>query len=285
MSRIEPHGDVLAVWGSPIGHSRSPLLHRTAYDVLGLDWSYGRREVDETGFATAFAQRTPRWRGLSLTMPVKSLAFAAADRRDRTSELTGASNTLAFTDEGIVAANTDVAGMVLALADRGVTSAGSAAVLGGGATAASALCALAAIGVTEVALYLRNARRAAELTPLADRLGIALSPRTLDALPSGDEPLLVSTLPGPAQTDLELSPGRFRGVAVLDVAYDPWPSRIAALAAADGSSAASGLDMLVHQAVAQIRLFLAGTPDERLPDEAAVTAAMFRAVGRPVPAR
>ena len=54
-----------AVWGSPIGHSLSPVLHRAAYAALGLhDWSYDRREVDEAGFAAAPSPvSTPRGAG------------------------------------------------------------------------------------------------------------------------------------------------------------------------------------------------------------------------------
>ncbi|HEY6800691.1 MAG TPA: shikimate dehydrogenase, partial [Agromyces sp.] len=61
----------LAVLGSPIGHSRSPELHRAAYRVLGLDWDYGRVEVDDTGLARFLASLGSEWRGLSLTMPLK----------------------------------------------------------------------------------------------------------------------------------------------------------------------------------------------------------------------
>lgn len=279
--QTRPTGTTLAVWGSPIAHSKSPLLHAAAYRVLGLDWSYDRREVTADGFDAAFAERDANWRGLSLTMPLKTAAFRVADHRDAVSELTGASNTLAFTDAGVVAANTDVAGMVLALADAGVHSAARAAVLGGGSTAASALCAVRQLGVTEVALYLRSAHRAAELAPLAERLGITLLARPLDALARGSEQLLVSTLPGPAQDQLELPSGRLVSTPVLDVAYEPWPSRLAAQARADGAATASGLDMLVHQAVAQIRLFLNGTTEQALPEESSVTAAMFAAIGHP----
>ena len=64
---------LLAVWGSPVAHSRSPELHAAAYDVLGLAWTYTRREVDAEGFDEALAGLGPQWRGLSLTMPLKRL--------------------------------------------------------------------------------------------------------------------------------------------------------------------------------------------------------------------
>ena len=61
----------LAVWGDPIGHSRSPELHAAAYAVLGLDWEYGRRQVGAEGFNDAVEALDDTWRGLSLTMPLK----------------------------------------------------------------------------------------------------------------------------------------------------------------------------------------------------------------------
>ena len=67
-----------AVWGKPIRHSLSPVLHQAAYRALGLtDWSYATREVDDEGFAAAFAGLDHSWRGLSLTMPLKEVALAA----------------------------------------------------------------------------------------------------------------------------------------------------------------------------------------------------------------
>ena len=79
----------LAVWGDPIAHSKSPLLHAAAYEVLGLDWEYERRQVTEAEFAGAVRGLDDSWRGLSLTMPLKDEAFRIADSRDAHAELTG----------------------------------------------------------------------------------------------------------------------------------------------------------------------------------------------------
>ncbi|MGO3884870.1 MAG: shikimate dehydrogenase [Mycetocola sp.] len=266
------------MWGSPIAHSLSPVLHSTAYRILGRTWSYGRREVTEAEFDSVLAERDQTWRGLSLTMPLKNRAYQAADQRDRVSTLTGASNTLVFTSAGVIAANSDVTGMVRALDDAGAGKVQSAAVIGGGATAASALCALAERGASEVTLYLRSVSRAHDLEPVAAALGMNLHVRSMPDLASGEEQLLISTIPGPAQDGLELPSGRFRGVPVLDVAYAPWPSRIATHVVADGSVAASGRDMLIHQAIAQIKLFSFGRSDQALPEEDVVLSAMRAAV-------
>ena len=99
-----------AVWGRPIAHSLSPVLHRAAYDALGLlDWTYDRREVDEEGFAAALAALDDDWRGLSLTMPLKEAALAAAAATSSTARAAGAANTLVRERSGWTAHNTDVA--------------------------------------------------------------------------------------------------------------------------------------------------------------------------------
>ena len=68
-----------AVLGSPIAHSLSPALHRAAYVHLGLNWQYGRYEVDEAGLPDFFRGLDESWRGLSLTMPLKQVAIACVD--------------------------------------------------------------------------------------------------------------------------------------------------------------------------------------------------------------
>ncbi|MEY4742747.1 MAG: hypothetical protein RIR34_86, partial [Actinomycetota bacterium] len=66
--------------------------------------------------------------------------------------------------------------------------------------------------------------------------------------------------------------------AVLDVAYKPWPSSFASAWQANGRPIISGLEMLLWQAVAQIRIFTTGDPNNQLPNEAAVVEAMRHAL-------
>src|SRR5690606_31889526 len=92
--------DRLAVFGSPIAHSKSPVLHRTAYRMLGFDWEYGSRDVIADDLPGTVSGLGGEWRGLSLTMPLKSVAFELADSRDAMAVLTGAVNTLRFMGSG-----------------------------------------------------------------------------------------------------------------------------------------------------------------------------------------
>lgn len=264
----------LAVWGDPIGHSKSPALHAAAYAVLGLDWEYGRRQVDADGLSDALSELGDDWRGLSLTMPLKEAAFRAAQLSDAHAELTGAVNTLLLGDR-IEGFNTDVGGIVDALAEAGTSSTDAVRILGAGATAASALVAVSDLGATRVEVLARRPERAAALIEMGRRLDLAVSVGSLDA-PGFVADLTVATLPSgtvlPDDTAQTLSE---RGGVLFDAAYAPWPS---ALAADWAGGIVSGLGMLLHQAVRQIRIFRSGDPREELPDEAAVIAAMRAAL-------
>lgn len=272
-------GTRLAVWGDPIDHSLSPKLHHAAFRVLGLDWSYHRRRVNEAGFSSALGSLGPEWRGLSLTMPLKQAAYAIARRHDRHARLTGAVNTLLLDEHGASGFNTDVGGVAAALTALGALPAQSARVIGSGATAASAVVALAENGVRRLEIVTRRPDRAAPLTALAAGLGIAATVRGLDAAPYSGQALTIAALPGHARLpDSTAAALASSGGVLMDVVYDPWPTQIAAAWAASGAPAHSGMELLVRQAVLQVRIFVAGDAATPLPAEDAVLAAMRDAV-------
>jgi len=250
-----------AVLGTPIGHSLSPALHRAAYDALGLDWSYDAIEVDDAGLAGFLAGLDDSWRGLSLTMPLKRRVLellGPADEVDRWARLAGAANTLVLGPTRL-AANTDVPGAVAAL--RPVGAVQHAVVLGGGATAGSVLLALAELGCSSATVLARSPERAAEAVTAADRHPARLDVEVLPLCGDGDGPalggpapdLVVSTIPAAAQSPT-LVASLDDVPAVFDVVYDPWPTPLAAAALQTGRTLVGGLDLLVEQAVLQVRL-------------------------------
>lgn len=265
----------LEVWGDPIAHSKSPALHAAAYRALGLDWEYGRRQVDAAGFADAFASTDEAWRGLSLTMPLKEEAFRASATHDRHAELTGAVNTLLL-GAGPAGFNTDVGGIIDALAENGVMEPHTVRILGAGATSASALVAVHEIGATRVDVRARRPERTASIAGLAQRLGIRMSADSFDA-PTDRVDLTIATLPSGTVLDATTAAAlSSNGGALFDAAYAPWPS---ALAASWGTGPViSGLGMLLHQAVRQVRIFHHGDPAVKLPEEERVRAAMRAAL-------
>ena len=279
---LSPRASRLEVWGDPIAHSRSPQLHRAAYEVLGFDWTYGRRRVDERAFAGTLAGLDDSWRGLSLTMPLKGVAFAAASTLDRRAELTGAVNTLLLDSDGPRGFNTDVGGIVRALADDGITSVARARIVGAGATATSALVALSELGADEIDIVARRPEAVEPLAALARTLGVAAAVTPFTASVFSPVALTVATLPGDAPIpDAAADALAQSGGLLLDVVYGHWPTALSAAWGRAGGTARSGLGMLLHQALLQIRIFRHGDPDVRLAGESAALEAMRSTLEEP----
>jgi shikimate dehydrogenase len=271
----------LAVLGSPIGHSKSPALHLAAYEALGLPWSYEPVDVTEDGLVAFLDGLGPEWRGLSLTMPLKKTVVPLLTSVDRVAEQTGVANTVLLDGDAVEGFNTDVAGIVRALAAAGLESARCVHVLGGGATAASALVAAAELGAERVDVHVRDLQKSVWLEPLAHELGLMVRLRSFaQADRSLDVPeLVISTLPGGASTAAAYTDSTRRRAVLLDVAYDPWPSSLGRAWQLVGGTVVSGLAMLAHQALLQVRIFVSGDPLQPLPDEDEVLDAMLMAVG------
>ncbi|SDL69035.1 shikimate dehydrogenase [Nonomuraea jiangxiensis] len=259
-----------AVMGSPIGHSLSPCLHRAAYQAMGLDgWTYEAFECDEARLPGLLRELAPvrgqgaadggdAWAGLSLTMPLKRAVLPLLDTVSELAVEVGGANTVVFRDGLRHGHNTDVYGIEQALAEAGVPAPRSAIILGGGATAASALAALRNLGLFSATLLVRDPARAGETARVAERLGVALAVETLDKLDAmTGVDLVVSTLPGGAA---DAFAARLAGVpALFDVVYSPWPTGAAAAVRAAGGTVVGGFAMLVHQAVRQVELMTGRT--------------------------
>lgn len=276
----------LGVLGSPIAHSKSPLLHRTAYLALGLPWRYDSFEVGEDDLGRFVRDLTPDWRGLSLTMPLKEGILPLVDEIDTVAETTGAVNTvLVSRHDGrrrLSGFNTDVHGIRESLERAGIASARRVMVIGAGATARSAVVAVALLGAEHVDIVLRSPGNAGAVVESARRAGLSTDVVALHdpGMPGLQPDLTISTLPGGIGVGVNFEQAAARvSSALLDVAYHPWPSELGTLWQEAGSPAVPGLAMLVHQAVGQIRVFVHGDPLVPLDGEERVTAAMLDVVG------
>lgn len=276
-----------AVLGHPISHSKSPALHLAAYAKLGADIGYTAIDVTEESLP-AFMESVraePGWRGLSVTMPLKKAMVREVDEVRGVAQVLGVINTVVFEGAGESARrlgyNTDVAGIVNALRNAGAAEAPVAVVLGGGGTAAAAAAALRELGARSVAVYVRDTGRAAEVRAAASGLAmeIAVRPMTEAVAALAGADVVISTLPPRAAdgmaAEFEALGAPADGV-LLDVAYDPWPSRIAAAWESRGGKVVAGLEMLLYQAVEQVRYFT-GRDDA----SAEVIDVMCDAVGAP----
>lgn len=267
------------VVGDPIDHSKSPDIHRAAYGVLGLDWTYGRLLVQKNDLRQVLDNAPEALYGFSVTMPLKEEAARNVAFLDDYARKTGAANTIVKTDRGWSGYNTDVFGVMMAL--KGVVTGPirSVGVVGAGATARSALVAINSMNLsTNVWIFCRSKESFSEIKAFAKPLGFKLRrAKTLRALVKRAG-LTVSTLPAGA-LDAYLSDSRIQKVIsgpLFDVAYNPWPSQAAKVWMASGNKVVSGIEMLIWQAVAQLRLFVKGDLSE-LPNEVAVVEAMRHA--------
>ncbi|NWL09732.1 shikimate dehydrogenase [Paenarthrobacter nitroguajacolicus] len=275
-----------AVLGHPISHSKSPALHSAAYAKLGVDIEYSAIDVTVERLPSFMdsLRGDDAWCGLSVTMPLKSAMVKEVDEVRGAGAHLGVINTVVFEHDAgqvrLVGYNTDVAGIVEAVRYAGVASAPHAAILGGGGTSAAAVAAVQELGARHVDVFVRDAGRAGDAQAAAAAVGISLAirPLTEAATAVAGTDLVISTFPPRAADSLaeELAelPGTGAGV-LLDVAYDPWPSRLAEVWHGHGGAVVPGLEMLMYQAAEQIRRFSGCDVD------AAVIDVMCDSVGLP----
>ena len=238
--------------GRPIAHSLSPRLHRAAYAALGLDWTYDAVDCGEDDLPALLDGLDATWAGLSLTMPLKQAVLPLLDEVSDLARDVAAANTVVLREGRRCGHNTDVHGVVAALREAGVSTVQHPVVLGGGATARSALAALAQLGAGEPVLVVRSEPH--ETLAAAERLGVRPTLAAYGPDVMRDCDLLISTLPRGAADVLAAHVADVP--ALLDVVYDPWPTP---LAAACRGTVVSGAAMLLHQAGAQVEL-MTGRP-------------------------
>lgn len=300
-----------AVLGSPIAHSLSPVLHRAAYAALGLTaWTYEAVDMTPDRLPAFLDGLDSSWAGLSLTMPLKATVIPLLDEVSPLARTVGAVNTVVVRPSTrpapvatgpaapragpapslaravrLVGDNTDVPGLAAVLATHGVTAPRHPVVLGAGSTAASALAALASLGVSVARVFARRPGAAADaLAPVAERLGLHLevAPWPDDSPEGGvlrtalvDADVVIATTPA-GTTDAvaaQLAESARSGhlpppsSLLVDVVYSPWPTRLADVWASAGAPVAGGLELLVQQAARQVPMFtgMDVDPDELVP--------------------
>jgi shikimate dehydrogenase len=234
----------------PAGHTLSPALHAAAYAELGLDAHYHAFDVPPEQLRSAVAgMRALGLRQLSVSLPHKEAALGLADRASSAARAIGAANTLTRVGDALVADNTDWIGVTRALEPLGPWRGARALVLGAGGAARAVVYALRQLG-TRVGVHARTPERAGKL---AAELGAELA--------SADSPwdLLVNATPVGMQPAVDATPlaaeRLLPGGTVFDTVYRPLETRLLREARARGCRTQDGLDMLVHQAVEQIRLW------------------------------
>jgi shikimate dehydrogenase len=266
---------VVGVVGDPIAHSLSPQLHNAAFDAMGLDWVSVAFPVRAGDAGRAFdGMRALTIAGLSVTMPHKQAACAAADELTETARALGAVNCLTPRDGTLVGDSTDGEGFLTALRRAtGWDPAGRRCVVAGaGGAARAVVLALARAGACEVAVVNRTPANAETAAALAGSSGRVASAADV----AGAELIVQATSLGMAGARddgdgassgaMAIDPGLLHaGQVVADLVYHPLETPLLAAAKARGATVVGGLGMLVHQAALAIERWTGrGVPVEAM---------------------
>jgi shikimate dehydrogenase len=242
-------------------------MHNAALAELGLagDWFYEAIEVSPENFEpTVRAMPAEGFAGANVTVPHKLAALEIADRASGGARAIGAANTLSFSDDGIAAENTDATGFLDSL--PGAPAGKRALVLGAGGSARAVVWALTTSGV-EVSIWNRTAERAQRL---AEELGASVV-EAGDELDAGDYDLLVNATTVGMGSEAEAS-GRGAGdlpiaadslsetELVVDLAYGIAETELIRAARARGTAVVDGLEVLVRQGAASLRIWTGREP-------------------------
>ncbi len=247
----------LGVIGSPIAHSLSPQLHEAGLKLLGLQGSSSRHEVTVENFSAFIATAGESFDALSVTAPLKNVAFDRATDLSPVVTSVQAVNSLRFSEGKLFGHNTDGEGFVSALRSRFGSGFADAhvVILGAGGSARSIIASLVGEGAASIAVHGRteeNVQRAC--APYANVFGHSLVYRPVD--------LIVNTIPGSSR-DLEKAvlQGVSTSTAAVDITYEPKVSQWLALYEEQGCEVDNGLRMLAHQAAAQLTWWFDETLD------------------------
>jgi len=241
-----------AVLGSPISHSLSPKIHTKAYEIMGLESSYGAIEISEESFPKFFQDLNSHseevsWSGFSLTMPLKEVVLKYCKNSDTNSAMINSANTLYVVGEAWQVTSTDYLAFKNLL---NVSNDAKVAIIGGGGTARAAIGALNS-KVTKVDVLLRSSTRLPGLIQAAPNMKIT---ELEMSAPLDGYDLIVQTTPAgvfdPYVSNLKQVDG-----TLLEALYKPWPTPLVERFEKLGGEVISGKELLVEQALFQIEIF------------------------------
>ena len=270
--RISGHTGLLALIGSPVGHSASPLMYNYSFERLGLDYAYVAFDVKEQDVKAALdAMRLFHMRGMNVTMPDKVEAARHVDELSPAAQIIGAVNTIVNEDGKLVGHITDGEGFVNNLKDHGVDIKGKKITVAGGGGAATAIqvqCALD--GAREVVILKKKDGFFERTLQTAEKIRAAVptcvvSVHDIDDVEKMTAEILDSdifanaTIVGMKPMDdqsvvKDLSALR-PGLVVADIVYNPEETLLLKQAKEAGCICVGGKGMLLWQGVSAFKLF------------------------------
>lgn len=258
--------DQYVVFGNPIGHSKSPLIHRLFAQQTGQQLEYNTLLAPLDDFAGAARDFFAQGRGANVTVPFKEDAYRLCDSLTERAQRAGAVNTLSKQADGrLLGDNTDGAGLVRDLTvNAGVSLKGKRILLlGAGGAVRGALEPLLAQQPASVVIANRTVEKAERLAELFADLGpvsasgfdwlqesVDLIINATSASLSGELPPIASSLIEPGQT------------VCYDMMYAKEPTPFCRWASDHGATLVlDGLGMLAEQAAEAFYLWRGVRPD------------------------
>jgi shikimate dehydrogenase len=256
--------DRYAVIGNPVAHSLSPEIHAQFAQQTGESLEYARLLIP----FGAFAREAKRFfdegaRGANVTLPFKEDAFRFAVARSERADIAGAANFLARVDAGIIADNTDGAGLVRDLTvNHGLAIRGASILLvGAGGAARGVIAPLLAQSPQRLVIANRTLERAQELAARFSRRG-RIEAVALDAIPHDDFAIVLNATSTSTHGEALTLPREIMrpGVFAYDMAYGPAARPFVERVVALGMRASDGLGMLVEQAAESFEMWRGRRP-------------------------
>jgi len=241
-----------ALFGNPVGHSLSPLMHNAAFGALGIRAIYEAHCVENLDLSVRRIREKPL-AGVSVTLPVKGAVMAFLDEVDEDARAIGAVNTIINEASRLRGLNTDWMGLAAAVEEHFPLAGKTVAVLGAGGAARAAVYGIRRKG--GIPIVFNRSRDGAE--SLARWFGCEARP--LASLGTADADVLVNATPAGMSPLVDETPvdrrylHRFRWV--VETIYNPLETRLLREAKEAGCGVISGLPMFVRQGAEQIRIW------------------------------
>ena len=259
------------LFGSPVEHSLSPAIHNTSFAELGLDYVSLCHDVAPAAIGAAVdGARAMGFAGFNVTMPCKAVVIRHIDELSPAAHLMGAVNTVTREGDRLIGHNTDGAGLLRSVTERGFNVAGADVTVIGAGGAGSAVYTQAALdGAGKISVFKRanssfeaSSKKIAALsehtgvnltlTDVADEAALERAVREADIVVDATR---VGMAPLESQSNIKeewLRPGQ----AVVDTVYHPRETKLLTLAARAGATPIDGLGMLLWQAAIAEEIWL-----------------------------
>jgi shikimate dehydrogenase len=263
---ISGHTKIVGVIGDPVEHSRSPQMHNSAFQEMGLDYVYIPFRVKAEELKSAVdGFKALNVVGINVTLPHKKAVLPLMDRVSEEAQLIGAVNTMVFKDGVVKGHNTDARGFLASLYEKDIDSVRGmkVVVLGAGGGARAIVTGLALESVSSITIANRTFENAVKLADdLCKKTGVPMNGIPLDEKELSDHvskcDLLVSTITAGMDPNIKLSidPDWLqKDCIVCDIVYTPPETNLLKSAMDKGLKIVGGMGMLVHQGAISFQLW------------------------------